>query len=182
MTSTSAIGGTTAAAYGQQMHRKDPMQAVTDLLGGDKKAIFGELRSGKSLDDIAKEKGVSHTDLTAAIAKGLPADESGKAEEIAATKGLPARPAGGRHHHGPPPADGNPSTSSAASGALTGSTTTGQQDRLDRLSSMLGTDAKTLLTQLSAGTTLTSLASAKGVDASKLTSVLQSGDLFDSYA
>ena len=57
-----------------------------------------------------------------------------------------------------------------------------QKDRLDRLSSLLGTDSTTLLKQLTSGTTLTSPAAAEGVDASTLTSVLQSGDLYDSYA
>lgn len=180
MTSITSMSSA-ASAYSVPPRRQDPMAAVTTLLGGDKDALVEQLKSGKSLDDIATAQGVSHEDLVAAIAQGAPpgaTDALDRAEEIASTKGMPPPPPGG-----PGGAGGTGGTGGgAASGLLAGSTTSEQQERLDALSSLLGTDSSDLLDQLLSGTSIEELAAGSGVSADAVGSVLGKGSLYDAYA
>jgi len=162
---------------------RGPFQAVSSLLGMSADDIAAQVGQGKSLDDIASSKGVSHADLISAIQQGMPglqasgADGSAIAERIAERKGLPHP----HHHHGGPPPSGA-SGDGSASGVLTGTVTQVQQTMLDKLSSLLGTDSSSLLDQLKSGANLSDLASAKGIGGSSLASVLQDGLLFDATA
>lgn len=72
MTTISSTDATATAHPGAP--RRDPLHAVTQLLGGDRTAITDLLRSGRSLDDLARDRGVSSADLRTAIGKGLTAD------------------------------------------------------------------------------------------------------------
>jgi len=177
---TAAVAGAWAH-HGRHGH--NPIEAVSSLLGMDPADITSQLSSGKSLDDIATEHGVSHQDLVNAIASGMPrrmrdgADATEIAERIAARKGLPARPPSGA---------GGPDAAAAAGGGMTGVTgvigsslSGAQQKMLDDVSSLLGEDTDSLLQQLRGGASLLSLAAAKGVDSSNLAGVLQDGILFD---
>ena len=151
------------------------LKSVAAALGMSTADLRTQLQSGKSLDDVAKDKGVSHADLLAAIKKGLPSDVASSAnadqvaEDISTRKGLPPRP----------PKD---SGASPLNGVLGGSLTATQSKVLDALSSALGTDTPTLVSQLQSGASLSSLAAGKGVDGGKLADILQNGLLFDAKA
>jgi hypothetical protein len=113
MTSISAVSSTTSAtaAY-RTTKRQDPMAKVADALGLSIDDLKTQLKSGKSLNDVATAQGVSHDDLIAAIKAGMPSNQSSStsstdsteaAEKIAGTKGMPPPPPGGGHGgpHGP---------------------------------------------------------------------------------
>jgi lambda repressor-like predicted transcriptional regulator len=161
------------------------LDTAAKALGLSKADLTSELKSGKSLDDIATEQGVSHDDLAAAIKAGMPPKlaNSGKADElvqaIVTKKGMPTRPQAATPA-GPAPMVADTSTSSGVLGATM---TDHQQSTLDQLSSLLGTDSSTLLDSLKSGSSLSDLISAKGgVDQSSLASILQDGLLFDATA
>lgn len=146
----------------------DPMAAVTKTLGLSDDELKTKLDSGKTLTDIAKEQGVPHDDLIAAIKAGKPkdanstvssaTDEDGDAvaERIAAQKGRP----------GPPPG-----------GPRGGAAGLSDESKLQQLSSLLETDADSL--RGSSATDVVKRMQDKGIDLSKLKSVLNSGDLVD---
>ena len=114
------------------------MEGTAKLLGLSTSELQEQLKSGKTLNDLAAAKGVSHDDLIKSIEQGLQAaapqgvqppagfDPSKMAEDIAAGK----RPE--HHHH-------------RVAGAG------GADDRLSQLASALGTDAASLLQQLQSG-------------------------------
>jgi hypothetical protein len=114
-----AAGAASAAVSGAWAHHghrgHNPVQAVSSLLGMDPADVTGGLKGGKSLDDIASEHGVSHSDLVNAIVAGMPermrtSDRATPiAEKIAARKGLPAPP---------PPRPEGPATTSGTSGMV----------------------------------------------------------------
>jgi lambda repressor-like predicted transcriptional regulator len=166
---------------------KSPFDAVSSLLGLSAKDIAKQVASGKSLDDLAKAKGVSHEDLVSALKSGMPDDLKGStqadaiAETIATQQGMPTQGPGG------PPPSGPPLMSSLngigqSSGVLSGNLTSSQQDMLDSLSSALGTDSTSLLDELQSGTSLSDLVKSKGIDISTLANVLQNGLLVDTKA
>jgi lambda repressor-like predicted transcriptional regulator len=171
---------------------KSPFDAVSSLLGMSAKDIASQVASGKSLDDLAKAKGVSHEDLVSALKASLPEDLKGStqadaiAETIATQQGMPTQGPGGPPTAGPPPS-GRPPMSSLngigqSSGVLSGNLTSSQQDMLDSLSSALGTDSTSLLDELRSGTSLSDLVKSKGIDSSTLANVLQNGLLVDTKA
>lgn len=165
--------------------RKSPFEAVSSLLGMSADDIAAQIGQGKSLDDLATSKGVSHADLIGALELGMPGlqapsvDGSAIAERIATRKGLP-QPHHHHHHGGPRPSAS--AGDGTASGVLTGTVTEVQQSMLDKLSGLLGIDASSLLDQLRGGANLSDLVSAKGVAGSSLASVLQDGLLVDATA
>jgi len=200
-TGTAASQVTSDQVTGAHHHHhgggRSPFQAVSSLLGMSAQDIAGQVSSGKSLDDLAKEKGVSHDDLVSAIKAGMPdrmknsANADQLAETIATQQGLPTQGPGGTPPSGPPPSGVAPSGPSPisslngigrSSGILSGTLTGQQQDMLDSLSNLLGTDSNTLLDQLSSGTSLSDLVKDKGIDSSKLADVLQNGLLVDTTA
>jgi hypothetical protein len=168
MTSINSIVSTTttatSAVSGRHHQRQDPMAKVADALGMSGDDLKTELKSGKSLNDVATEKGVSHDDLIAAIKSGMPSgaasgtDADATAEKIADTKGMPKPPNGG---HGGPKGMGS-----------------GLQDsgKLDAVKQLLDSD------DVSSSTSATDLVKKlqdKGVDLSALKNVLNNGDLLD---
>jgi hypothetical protein len=176
MTSISAV--TTTATTATQGHRsgKDPMAAVAEKLGLSKDDLKTQLKSGKSLDDVATAQGVSHDDLIAAIKSGMPADKASgtdadaMAEKIATTKGMPKPPGGG---HGGPGGPGGPKGNNS-----------GIQDssKLSSVSKLLDMDAGDVSSQATSASSLVKLLQSKGVDLSSLKSALNSGDLVDTTA
>ena len=169
MTTISGLSSTTGA-YQAQQTRKDPMAAVAAKLGLSSDDLKTQLKSGKSLDDVATAQGVSHDDLIAAIKAGMPADRASgadateMAEKMAATKGLPKH--GGHGHGGPGGAKGMNS---------------GLQDssKLDEISKLLDTSSDDVSSSATSASKLVSMLQSKGVDLSSLKDVLNSGDLVD---
>lgn len=176
-----AASAAVSGAWGHHgRHGHNPVQAVSSLLGMSTDDITSELKSGKSLDDIASEHGVSHGDLVNAIVAGMPermrnSDRATDiAEKIAIRKGLPTPPPLPQA----PPADGS-GQDAGVSGVIGSSLSPAQQKMLDDISSLLGEDTDTLLQDMRSGTSLATIAAAKGVSGDSLTGVLQDGILFD---
>jgi lambda repressor-like predicted transcriptional regulator len=149
--------------------------------------VISQLKSGKSLGDIADAQGVSRDDLAAALKSGMPdgMSSSPNADEIVNNiinqVGMP------QHHHrgGGSSSDSTSSSSSTdsnVSGVLGSSLTSTQQSTLDSLSSLLGTDSDSLMSSLQSGTSLADLVSAAGVSEGSLASILQDGLLIDTTA
>ncbi len=173
MTSISAV--TTTATTQTHGHRgKDPMAAVAEKLGLSKDDLKTQLKSGKSLDDVATAQGVSHDDLIAAIKSGMPADKASgtdadaMAEKIATTKGMPKPPPGGG-----PGGPGGPKGNNS-----------GIQDssKLSSVSKLLDMDSDDVSSQATSASSLVKLLQSKGVDLSSLKGALNSGDLVDTSA
>jgi lambda repressor-like predicted transcriptional regulator len=157
-----------------------PMKAAAKALEMSQSDLETELKSGKSLTDVATQKGVSTDSLAAALKAGLPKDlPGGKADEIVGTmmsrKGGPQQPG----HY---PQGGDNPGAGAASGVFGSSLTGSQADTLSRLSSLLDTDSSSLLNSLKSGSSLSDLVSAKGIDSKQLAGVLQDGLLVDTKA
>lgn len=184
------ISGLTASTTQYQVqgshHRngKDPLTVAAKALGMTTDDLKTQLKDGKSLDDVAKAKGVSHDDLVKALKDNMPSDMASKTdasqmiEKMVSRQGMP--PGGG--HGGPPPGPppgGHRSHSSSSTGALSGTLTTDQQDLLDQLGSVLGTDTDTLVSALQSGTSLTDLLSSAGSAGKSLAASAKSGVLYD---
>ncbi|SHG65571.1 hypothetical protein SAMN05443575_2480 [Jatrophihabitans endophyticus] len=185
----SSIASSTLAATTQQSRPKSAIDVAADLFGMSTTDLTSELKSGKSLTDVASEQGVSSDDLVSALVSTMPKDlaASGDPTEIATTiaeqVGLPQGGPGGPGGVGgpgmpppPPPADASDSSDSAT--ASSGSTTS----VLDELSTLLGTDSDTLTGQLTSGTSLADLLGNAGVSMTSLANVLQTGLLLDETA
>jgi lambda repressor-like predicted transcriptional regulator len=161
-----------------------PIAVAAKALGLSTDDVISQLKDGKSLGDIADAQGVSRDDLATALKNGMPdgAAASPNADEVVNNiinrVGMPQR------HHGTPPADDTSTSSgdSTASGVLGSSLTSSQESTLNALSSLLGTDSSSLMDSLKAGTSLSDLVSAAGVDQSSLASILQDGLMFDGTA
>ncbi|SDJ48809.1 hypothetical protein SAMN05444157_3612 [Frankineae bacterium MT45] len=176
-TSTAALTSSSLLGADSSSRPKGPLDVAANLFGMSKSDLTSELKSGKSLSDIAKEKGISEDDLESALAKNDPSDASdadklSRAKDIASRVGLPERPQG---PHGPPPSDASQSTSSSSNSSSSSS----GSSLLDELSSLLKTDPTTLTNQLKSGTSLSDLLSSSGVSLSSLASTLQQGLLYD---
>ena len=162
----SGIGRPHAAPSG-----KGPFEAVSSVLGMSADEIASQVQSGKSLDDLATDKGVSHEDLVAALKAGAPqgAKDSGKLDEmiekLASRKGV-------QGPMGPPPGGMG---GLMGGGKLSGS----QQSMLDSLSELLDISSEELQEELTSGTSLTDLLQDRGVSMDDLASAVQSGFLVD---
>ncbi len=162
--------------------RGGPLKAVAAAPGLSTTDLRTLLQAGKSLDDVAVEKGLSQTDLVAAIKKGLlsqvrsAADAGRIAEDISTRKGLPPRGPGG------PGGLGRGRDAGEVSGVLSGSISSTKSKLLDALSSALGTDTRSLVARLHSETSLSSLVSSQGPDGGTLADILQNGLLFDAKA
>jgi lambda repressor-like predicted transcriptional regulator len=177
----------TPGPQGHHHHGGGALAVAAKTLGMDVADVRSALKNGKSLDDLAGEKGISHTDLVSALKAGMPQDlqNSDKADEVAekmaTTKGLdalrPPRPAGN-----PPSTTGQSGDNTSGTGVLGGSLTSAQASTLQKLADLLGTDSRTLLDTLKSGTSLADLVKNAGVDQTKLASVLQDGLMFDDKA
>jgi lambda repressor-like predicted transcriptional regulator len=85
----------------------------------------------------------------------------------------------GHHHHHRGSATQLNGLDRSVSGVFGSSLNSSQQRTVDELSSLLGTDSNTLLTQLKNGTSLADLVKTKGVDSGSLANVIQDGLLVD---
>jgi lambda repressor-like predicted transcriptional regulator len=172
--------GTQGASGHHHHHGGDVIATAAKALGMSTDDVKSALQSGKSLDDLAKDKGVSHDDLVAAIKAGMPkglqnSDKANAiAERIVTTKGMPA---------GGPPPGGRPDGDGATGTGVFGANLTATQSKtLDQLASLLGTDSNSLLSSLKSGTSLADMVQSQGIDSGKLASVLQDGLLVDTKA
>ncbi|HEY0186949.1 MAG TPA: hypothetical protein VGC67_05630 [Cellulomonas sp.] len=165
-TSSSSSGTATSRVPGY-------VEAASETLGLSTDEIMEALSDGSSLADLAEEQGVSREDLTAALVEAAPADMQamGDVEDMVSSlidqEGL-AGPSG------PPP--------SGSSGVWGETLTEDQQETLDSLSSLLGTDSSSLLDQLYSGTSLSDLLSDAGVSMEDLADVVQEGLFIDASA
>jgi hypothetical protein len=64
---------------------QDPMTPVAKALGLSTHDVKAQLRSGKSLNDLADAAGLAHDDLIAAIRAGLPSDAMSRRSPTSAT-------------------------------------------------------------------------------------------------
>lgn len=184
MTTISNLSSTTnvqaVSHHGHHRGGGGPLEAAATTLGMSRDDLMNELGSGKSLADIATDKGVSTDDLAAAIKAALPkqVQSSDDVDSVVSTimtrQGPPPPPPGG------PRGFGQPDTS--VSGVLGDSLTSSQKTMLDGLSNLVGTDSDSLLDQLRSGTSLTDVLSNAGVSTDKLASILQDGLLVDTQA
>lgn len=173
---TSAVG----SLFGGQTSRpQSPLKAVAGLLGMSVTDLSAELKTGKSLNDVAKEQGVSTTDLQNTLVKNMPQSlqQSGKAAQIAQKM---AAEVGGPHGHRGHHADNDGDDASGASASST--PTASSTSLLDSLSSLLKTDPSSLKAALSSGTSLSDLLTKNGVSLSTLANTVQEGVLFDAKA
>jgi lambda repressor-like predicted transcriptional regulator len=137
--------------------------AAAQTLGMSVTELRTSLRNGETMTSLAQSKGVSTDTLKSSISAAIAGSDSAlsgsQADEIAASivagpAGGPDRPAGpppGGGHGGPPPALGQ---------------------AMGSLAETLGISEEELLEQLQSGESLTSVAAAKGMDASTLKSTL----------
>lgn len=186
ITGLSAYASTQLSGVVQQQQRgQSPFQAVSSLLGMSPEDIAAQVKSGKSLDDLATSKNVSHSDLVAAIKAGLPQDvqSSGKpdtiAESIATRQGMPAHH---HHHHDTDGASSSGSSGSRATGVLSGTLTASQQTMLGGLSSLLKTDPTSLMNQLQSGTSLSDPVTSAGASSASLAGVVSQSLFVDTKA
>lgn len=150
----SAHYNTIAATRAQ---RTDPMKSVADTLGLTADELKAELRSGKSLVEVATDRGGEQERLVADVKDGLPtgasSDTTRSAEENAGTA-LPGGPRG--------------QVAGLYDAAKAG-----------RLGNLLDVDADDLTSRVGNAKELIDLMRDKGVDLGQLRSILTSGDLVD---
>ena len=189
MTSISATTSTSALWQSQQSRptppareaHGGPLASVSSLLGTDVEKLQSELSAGKSLDDIATEKGVSHEDLIAALQAGMPADAPSGADATQALEQLAAQ-AGGPRPPAPPAGQSPAGSGTSSSGVLTGSVTDRQQAVVDQLSDLLGTDADELVAELQGGSDLLQMLQERGITRSAAAATVGEGFLLDARA
>jgi hypothetical protein len=143
----------------------DPMSAVSKALGLPGDALRSKVDGGQSLAEVARERGVSHDDLVAAIKAGRSVDSARGAaaeEDDAIAERIAAR----KDTAGPPPG--------APRGGAAGLS---DESKLHQLGTLLETDAESL--RGSSATDVVKRLQDKGIDLSQLRSVLNSGDLVD---
>lgn len=99
----SASSAGTANVTGFRSRLQDVTSAVAKELGMSTDDLEQQLRSGASLDDVAKANGVSHDDLVATITQALQGSQgaSGDGQTSSGLDQLAERIAGAHpHHHG----------------------------------------------------------------------------------
>jgi hypothetical protein len=121
-------GANTFPQATQGVDIKQRMQPVADLFHESSDQLMSELQSGKSLAQIAQEKGVSRDDLLNAVKQGLSTNapagaDSSKLDAIANqivdhTPGQGAQGHHHHHHHGGSSTSGTSSTNSAGTTVL----------------------------------------------------------------
>jgi lambda repressor-like predicted transcriptional regulator len=171
---TASTASTTSGTSGTATHRvPGHIEAASEVLGLSTDDIMEALQNGSSLSDLAEEQGVSRDDLVSALVEAAPGDMQamgdieGMVSSLVDQTGMPG-PAG------PPP--------SGSSGVWGETLTSDQQETIDSLSSLLGTDSTTLLDQLYRGSSLSDLLSDAGVSLEDLADVVQDGLFIDASA
>ncbi|HEY0217404.1 MAG TPA: hypothetical protein VGC57_13530 [Cellulomonas sp.] len=174
-TATSTSGSTAASSSSGTATSRVPghIQAASEALGMSTDDIMDALSSGSSLADLADEQGVSRDDLVSALVAAAPSDmqQMGDVEDMVSALVDQTGLAG---PSGPPP--------SGSSGVWGETLTSDQQDTLDALSDLLGTDSSSLLDQLYTGTSLSDLLQNAGVSMEDLADVVQDGLFIDTSA
>jgi hypothetical protein len=174
-TTTSQLAMNPAAGRPGRPDMSKAMAPVADALGMSGDELRDALQGGTTLDQLASSKGVSHTDLVSAITKGLqdarpagaPAgvDLSKLADDIASGVKGPGHHHG--HHHRADKASAGAVDPSANLGALAG---------------LVGVDETALRDGLQAGTSISDILKANGVDESALAQKFLQGQVIDAYA
>jgi hypothetical protein len=178
--------GTQAAGLRPQRSPKDgqdPMRPVAKALGLSTSDVRAQLRTGKSLNDLADAAGLPRGDLIAAIRAGTAAtgvtgasaaagvsDATAVAERTAAAKGRPRPDGFGRSGEG---------AGSSSSGD--GNRVIGDQGKLGALSRHFNVEDGSLNSAASAKELVDRLQQ-NGADLSQLKNVLKSGDLLNTTA
>jgi lambda repressor-like predicted transcriptional regulator len=168
ITSVQSTQSTTSTMSTQR--GKSAFEAVSDVLGMSADDIASAVKSGKSLMDLAQDKGVSSEDLLTALEDNAPKELQGRSDlreivtQIANDKGGHG-PGGAGGPGGPPP--GPP-----PSGVVSGNLTSTQSSTLDTLSSLLDMDSDDLTSAIKDGT-LADLLQKAGVDMTDLSTALE---------
>lgn len=173
-TRTVGIRPTSDGARSPATGHPDPIATAAKVLGLSVTEVVKALSSGSSLADLAQKQGVSRDDLVAALVADAPAEVTATGNVEAMVKGLVDQTGMGGPGGGPPPA--------GSSGALGASMTSDQQDTVDALSALLGTDPASLLDKLRSGVSLGDLLSDAGVSTADLAGVVEDGLLIDTSA
>jgi lambda repressor-like predicted transcriptional regulator len=174
MTITPITTSTTTGTQGAtQPDFASRMQPLADLFHMSTTDLQNELRSGKSLADIAQEQGVSRDDLLATVKQGLQQYAPPGANLDAIANRIVDRTGGaggaqGHHHHHHGGGGAGDATSSD-------STTTSLDQVLGPVAEMLNTTTPDLMSQLQNGTSLRDIAQQAGVDPSQLLDTLGRG-------
>lgn len=183
--STDVTALTQATATQRQRPKPPDMTNTAKALGLSTDDLQSELKSGRTLDAIAKDKGVSSDDLLSAVKTDLqankPADAPALSDDqltqmatgIAAGKG-PGGPHG--HHHGGGGGRGQ------ADASILGTQASDTTSNLSSLADALGTSSDDLLSQLSSGADLSSLFGQSGSATWSSSGTSRSGLAFDMYA
>jgi DNA-binding phage protein len=103
--------------------RSNVMSAVANELGISQSDLQTQLRSGKSLSDVAAAAGISSDQLTATITTALQKSNLPAGTDVAALATQMATRVGGHHHHHQAAATSDPTSTSSTSdlvSALTG--------------------------------------------------------------
>jgi hypothetical protein len=190
---TSTTNNNAAVSMARQAGRDRPkgpdpeklMAPVADTLGMTTTELRTAMESGSTLQQLATSKGISHTDLVAAVKAGLEAARPDGASATGATSASAGTAATGKVF------DLDALAESIASGQrpegpqgmppsqqVHGRNSNDQQS-LDKLSSLLDMSSDDLVSALRNGTSLSDLASQHGVDANRLLDVLSSGMVMD---
>jgi hypothetical protein len=160
--------GAQAAGLRPQRSRKDgqdPITPVPKALGLSSADVRAQLRSGKSLHDVANPPGVTGASTTAGAT-----DPAAIAERAAATAGRPRRDG----------FDGSGGDAGSSSRG-TDSRVVGDRAKLSELSSAFNVDNGSL-NSASSAKELVGLLQQNGADLGQLKNVLKSGDLLDTTA
>jgi hypothetical protein len=163
----------------RQQHevQQDPAQGVAKALGMSTEDLKSAMQSGKSLNDLANEKGVAHNDLIAAIKTGMPTDRVNQtdntdgtqmAQNITSRNGMP----------GPPP-DGPGGAPAGANGTTANGRNNVSDSTKNAVSSLLDGQDSTGLNAVTNSKQLIDFLQHKGVDLNSLRNVLNSGNLVD---
>lgn len=179
LTGAASSGATQAVQHGRHGDR-GLLQSAAKALGMSVDDVRSQLQGGKSLADLAQDKGVSREDLLSALKQDAPQrmKDSGNLDQMLTTaidrKGPPLGPRGA----GGPDHDGD-HTGGVLSG---GSLSAAKQSTLDTLSSLLAVSSSELTASLQSGARLGDLLQAKGVDLSTLAASLEKGVIVDVQA
>jgi len=173
-TSLSAMTSTADVEHTSRHARMEKtMQPVADLLGMSASDLQQALQSGSTLADLAAKKGVSRSDLIAAITKGL---EANKPEGAAAVEGtfnisqIANDIADGKGPRGPRGAEGAPPVGPPP-GAARG---------FEELANKLGLSTDELRSKLQGGAHIKDIAAAQGVSSNDLLDTILTGIEHDS--
>lgn len=156
-----AIGQRGAAASARATgaaNRSNPMDELAELMGISRRELMGELRNGSTLAEVAEARGVSRSELVDAIRTDLEvrgADPS-LAESIADGSGPPLRPRSG---------DGLGGADVRARAS----------EVLEPVAGVLQMSIDDLLALLEQGTSISGIASDKGVDPASLLAAMEQG-------